>query len=363
MPMDSEKLLSKTIHFLRFPLIFSVVVSHVHYVGIVINGEASVQPGMFPIYDFIYRLIRCELASLDVSSFFFFAGFLFFYKTNFTLETYANKLKNRVHTLLVPYLFWNALALVLMLLANVFLTQLASGDNDSILNKSFTEILSMFWSYKADTPVAGQFWFIRDLMVMGLISPLLYLAIRYLKWIWVPVMGYCWVAGVPDIALGLSFDALFFFSLGAWFSIHKQNFVTLFMPARKWLLPLFLVLVGVNMVLWYQRLIVAYNIVHNINVLVGMAMVFGWVARGIELSKLKTNDVIWGSTFFVYASHFLLVVFSLKVWLKLCYPVNETMLIVGYFLIPLVVTAIGIGTYQLLKKIMPRFTAVITGGR
>jgi hypothetical protein len=361
--MAPDQLLSKTIHFLRFPLIFSVVVSHTNFVGTIINGVDYVQTGMYPIYDFIYCLVKQELASFDVTTFFFFAGFLFFYKADFTQTTYVNKLKNRVHTLLIPYLFWNALVLAMMIGGNLLLTGLTSGSNQLLASKSITEWLNMFWSYKLDAPVASQFWFIRDLMMMGIFSPLLYMAVRYLKWIWIPLVGCLWIAGITLPVTGFSLTAIFFFSLGAWFSIHKVNFATLFLPMRKVLLAVFLVLVGVNMALWYADLKPIYDIVHNINVLVGMAAAIGWVARGNELEKIHISEKIAGATFFVYAYHLLAVFFCQKVWLKLFQPVNEVSLVVGYFVIPVLIAAVGVGLYHLFHKISPRFTAIITGGR
>ncbi len=361
--MQSDKLLSQTIHFLRFPLIFSVVVSHTNFIGTVIGGSSFVETGMYPVYDFIYCLVKQELASLDVSTFFMFAGFLFFYKADFTFSTYTQKLKNRVHTLLIPYLFWNALVLALMIGGNLLLGGLTSGANQLLSDKSITQWLSMFWSYKLDTPVAGQFWFIRDLMMMGICSPLLYVAIRYLKWIWVPLIGVLWALGFSSPVVGFSLEAIFFFSLGAWFSIHKVNFATLLLPLRKGMLALFLLLVGVNMTLWYANLKEVYDVVHHINILVGMAALLGWVARGKELGKINISEKIASATFFVYGYHLLAVIFCLKLWLKLFSPISEAWLIVGYFVIPVLVAAFGVGLYHVLKKIAPRFTAIITGGR
>lgn len=361
--MQSDKLLSQTIHFLRFPLIFSVVLSHTDFVGVATNGMAAIQKGAYPIYDFVHQLVKGEFASLDVSSFFFFAGFLFFYKTKFSAVTYANKLKNRVHTLLIPYFFWNALVILIMLGANWFLKGLTTGANESFADKSITEWLSMFWVYQERTPVAGQFWFIRDLMMMGLISPILYTLIKYLKWIWVPLVGYFWLVNTPTLVIGFGFEALFFFSLGAWFSIHGVNFATLFRSIRKQTLALFLVLVVVNMLLWSSECIQTYGILHNINVLIGMAAVFGWVARGKELNKINISEKIASSNFFIYAYHLIMMVFMLKVWVKIFSPVNDVSLIIGFFVLPILVAAIGMGIYHLLKKILPRFTAIITGGR
>ena len=61
--MQSDKLLSQTIHFLRFPLIFSVVLSHTDFIGVATNGMAAIQKGAYPIYDFVHQLVKGEFAS------------------------------------------------------------------------------------------------------------------------------------------------------------------------------------------------------------------------------------------------------------------------------------------------------------
>ena len=45
------------------------------------------------------------------------ACFLFFYHSDFSLETYGQKLKKRVRTLLIPYIFWNVVVFLLILLS------------------------------------------------------------------------------------------------------------------------------------------------------------------------------------------------------------------------------------------------------
>jgi peptidoglycan/LPS O-acetylase OafA/YrhL len=117
------------------------------------------------------------------------------------------------------------------------------------------------------------------------------------------------------------------------------------------------------MLLWSSECIQTYGILHNINVLIGMAAVFGWVARGKELNKINISEKIASSTFFIYAYHLIMMVFMLKVWVKIFSPVNDVTLIIGFFVLPILVAAIGMGIYHLLKKILPRFTAIITGGR
>ena len=96
--------LSKTIMFLRFPLIVAVVFIHTNLADVMINGRLLVNEGQFPIHDLFRHIITNELARIAVPLFFFISGFLFFYHTDFSMKMYKQKLKKRVRTLLVWFL-------------------------------------------------------------------------------------------------------------------------------------------------------------------------------------------------------------------------------------------------------------------
>lgn len=91
--------LSKTIMFLRFPLIVAVVFIHTNLADVMINGRLLVNEGQFPIHDLFRHIITNELARIAVPLFFFISGFLFFYHTDFSMKMYKQKLKKRVRTI------------------------------------------------------------------------------------------------------------------------------------------------------------------------------------------------------------------------------------------------------------------------
>ena len=109
MRLDNQteiSILSKTMTYLRFPLIIAVVFIHTQLGETIINGESVAEESKFIIHDILFHIITNELARIAVPLFFFISGFLFFYKTDsFTLEKYKNKLKKRFRTLLIPYFF------------------------------------------------------------------------------------------------------------------------------------------------------------------------------------------------------------------------------------------------------------------
>ena len=174
---------SLRINLLRFPLIVGVVYIH--------NAKGSVQyaNGSSPVGHSIHNwvlsaiqfLISAELASIAVPVFFLLAGYLFFYDTRWSVDTYYHKVKNRTKTLLLPFLFWNILTLILIAMGQSFSTTHAffSGKNPFISDFLLQDYIRYIFGIHTN-PISYQFWFIRDLMLIVLLSPLFYIGIK--KW-------------------------------------------------------------------------------------------------------------------------------------------------------------------------------------
>lgn len=358
MNLNYDETLSKTITFLRFPLIVAVVLIHVELTGVVIDGNIMVRDGQFPIYDTVYHIITQEIARLAVPLFFFISGFLFFYRTEFSMKAYGQKLKKRVRTLLIPYLFWNAAALMAFVLTQYFMPSLTSGTKIPIADYGLSDYLNSFWT----EPASPQFWFIRDLMVIVLFTPLLYYLLKFGKAYVVAALGVLWVLeSQTDVQHSATF-AFFFFSFGAWFSINKRNFTIYFSSIRKLLTFIYPVLIAASTLLWFFS-IDDLQIVHNIGIIAGLMFVVSWSAHGINTGKIRANGFLADCSFFIYAYHYLPAFFVVKCYLKLLRPASELAMLAGYLLIPVIIICLGIVIYAILKRYLPTFTSFITGGR
>lgn len=361
--LSNDDLLSKTILFLRFPLIVAVVFIHANLADVMIGGVSLVEEGQFPLYELVSHVLSDELARIAVPLFFFISGFLFFYRTDFSSGAYAMKLKKRVRTLLVPYLFWNIVVFCLVFLTQFFLTSMTSGRNKLISEYGWVDWLNLFWDYKSGMPVCYQFWFIRDLMVVILCSPLVYGLVKYGKAAGVAVLGILWGFDIWIRMPGISIAAFFFFTLGAWYSINKCSFVTVFGRLRLFVTVLYLVLVVASTFVWHQKMTEWYHCLHQLGILAGLVTVVSWVSFGIGKKHLHGSPFLAGSSFFVYAYHGMPLAFAVKYWVKLFQPASEVTMLGGYFLITAFIVCLGVGIYALLKKWFPAFTGIITGGR
>lgn len=234
---DPRKLQSDVITFLRFPLAVGVIMIHASLSDITVNGELLTESMSLKVYDFVYGFMRTAFMQMAVPLFFFFSGYLFFCKTtNFGPKEYGQKLKKRARTLLLPYIFWNLVMIAIMYSGQVLLPGLLSGNNIMIADYSIKDWLMSFWDISYRTgglhlPMNGSLWFIRDLMVVMILSPLIWMAVKYLKYWGVVVLMLAWFSGWCGPFTGFSAGAMFFFAAGAWFGINKVDFVRRIKPA------------------------------------------------------------------------------------------------------------------------------------
>lgn len=360
----SEQLQSKTISFLRFPLIIGILFIHSQTSLSVVGGISNVNT---PIFDVVRDLFSFVLSAVSVPLFFLMSGYLFFYNSDFSQKTYTEKLRKRVRTLLVPYLFWNSIYLLFNLLVSYIpaLSSMFKGNSTPI---SLENVLAAMWGCTMGVehvyPIAYQFWFIRDLMVMVILSPLHYIFIKQAKIYGIVCIAILWMMDlcIPYIGMrGMSSAAIFFFMLGAWLSINKKNIITVSQKVVKisyFLYPLFVI---ADLCTIHDN----YNVfIHNIGILFGIVCCFN-MASNIIQKKQMPNIAFWSSaSFFVFAIHDPWILTQLrKVTIALFSPINDISLLFFYFMNVLLTVIISVFIYVIIRRIIPRLAIMITGGR
>lgn len=331
--------------FCNLPLCAAVVMIHVH---------ANIwNCPIHPIYDSVHYLFRDILARVAVPLFFMFSGYLFFYKSEeFTLDDYKRKLRKRIQTLLIPYLFWNLIIII--------------GRSFSV-RFTFTDWIMPFWSDSfpsridgegiASYPITAPFWYIRDLMVTILMSPIIYFILKKLHLYIVVILGLLWFTNSWPLITGINITALFFFSLGAYCSIFKIHFAKCLKAHTR--------LLGVTYLITIIPILIMqdtdFNPLRRLGILLGMSFTISLAARYISNGKWRTNKFLSESSFFIFAYHML----ALRIVRSIINPSFSTdiMITSQYLILSGFIVLAGLGVYYLLKKWMPKFTALITGGR
>lgn len=341
---ESEQLQSKVISFLRFPLCVAVVMIH-----IVANTESCANT---PIYDSVHYLFGDIFARVAVPLFFMFSGYLFFYKSEkFALDDYKRKLQKRIKTLCIPYLFWN----LIMIIGCSFSNEL-----------TLTEWIKAFWIYSfplptegiASMPIATQFWYIRDLMVTVLLSPIIYWLIKKWHIYFVIALATLWITNYWPLITGFNITALFFFSLGAYCSIFKINFAEKLKSHTKLLGSTYIITIIPILIMQDPNL----NPLRRVGILLGMAFTISLSSRFISNGKWRINKFLSESSFFIFAYHIIALIIIRSVIVDKAFK-TDIMCTVQYFVLSGVIVITGLLFYYLLKRFLPRFTSIITGGR
>lgn len=206
---------SSSINIARFPL--AVLVVFIHSVGPE-NGA------YYPFRLFFSH----EFTTFVVPTFFIISGYLFFNGGDLSKQRYIRKIKSRIHTLLIPFVFWNVLTLVLDYLkyVNGHPSWIDYGNNN-IKNI----LMCCFWGNPIDDlgglyfPINLPLWYIRDLIVLCVISPLLWSMFKY-KYVGFSLVVLLGSIFVLDLKIPyFNIVSILFFSIGAVFALSGKNLV------------------------------------------------------------------------------------------------------------------------------------------
>lgn len=228
------------------------------------------------------------------------------------------------------------------------------------------DYLSLFWNSTvfpingegiASYPVYTPFWYIRDLMVTVLLSPIIYWLTKKLHIYFVIALATLWITNYWPLITGINITALFFFSFGAYFSIFKKNFAELLKP-HTLLLGLAYLLTTIPVLITQE---LNFNPLRRFEILLGIGFTISLAARYISTGKWRMNQFLSESSFFIFAYHLMAlkiigtivnVSFSKDIMCTTLYIAESGFIVVA-----------GLVIYYSFKKVMPRFTALITGGR
>ena len=366
--MTNDKLLSQTISFLRFPLIVGVVLIH-NKMGVVnIQGSVVNFGEWWPWLNYIFDFFSNVLPSVSVPLFFFISGYLFFYNIDFDKSVYIRKLKSRRRTLLVPYLIWNFIGfLILLTQMHPRFSSLFPMLRDYRIDIS--EFLSYFWAKDLPMdPIGGKghpidqpLWFVRDLMLFVVASPVVYWITKKTKMVFLILMGLVWFFQLGDY-VNLphnSNQSVFFLPLGAYFSINRINFVETADKA-KWLALAYPLLAFVDTITSRTN----YNFwIHNCGILIGMISAVYVVSYLLKKNKVKINVFLRDASFFVFAAHYLFMSKYMKALVMIILPKSPFVVLFIYLFVPITTILFCLAMFGILRKWFPKMAKILTGGR
>lgn len=350
---------SLRLNLLRFPLIVGIVFIHSYASTVGFEGS-NVNLGLndSSIFSLLVRnLISQEIARVAVPIFFLISAYLFFIGLNWSTVNFLKKISSRFDTLLIPFLFWNiATLLVIALGQSVSFTQpYFSGKNPFIANFNWIDYPRYIFGVGVN-PISYPFWFIRDLMLLCLLSPIILFFNKKIPLMWNITLLYCWLLS-PMLIYSPRIDAILFFSLGCFVAINNKNLFC-FDAYGKFFVTTYLIII-ITDVLFYGQ----FAGLQKAGILLGIMSAL-YITKFLANLKIKLILLRLSKTsFFVFAAHEPLLSFVRKITYKAFDPKSDLLILLLYFLIPIIVILILVVAYYLLKQSLPTFLYRITGKR
>ncbi len=315
----------------RFPMI--ILVTFAHSYGRVAE-DFNLLTSDWSTYEFLKLLVSQTLVKVAVPVFFIMSGYLFFSNVKeWNLDVYRQKMLRRAKTLLIPYLIWNLLMVM----------------------KLKTISWSFFWNYIPEAgrqidwfgaehylvaPANMPLWFLRDLIVVSLLTPIIYIGVHKLGYMLIIVLTILYLSGVCPFIPGLSAYAIYFFMLGAFLGIRKLDLIETAMrvefPAYILSIILGTVMLFTYHTAFFSSLMLAFRIT-------GAIAVFCLASH----FATKTSSLVFDSAYFIYLAHYVFFLFFIDKAFFALFGTSEPILCLHYLLCPLIKVVIFVGSYYM----------------
>jgi len=342
---------------------FSIVmVIYVHSYNLIIDLKADIASIKWDYNSFIQLFVSEGISRIAVPIFFAISGYLFFINIkNGFIREFLSKYRKRIYTLVLPYLLWSIYGVIFILILQSVTHPKPSSMNDLIINYSITHLLSTIILQ----PIPYQLWFIRDLVVLVFISPVIYWSIKYSKYFIVLIFFITWLLKFDYVVF--SNEALLFFTIGAFLSIKGINLQNL--KLKNQYLPFcisWIILIIFKIILIYFGFENNYLItgLHKTGILIGILAI--WFLYDHLFENKNVSDTKFYSlfqyTFFLYAFHEPILT-NIKRILYIIVGNTELNSLLIFISAPVFTIFIAILCGFCLKRILPNFYYLITGGR
>lgn len=217
---------SNIIKSLRLPLMIMVVFIH----SFLIDRE-----GMIETIWVEHFFSRC-IPIVAVPLFMAISGYLFFSKCEIGNRSFfIHQYKKRFHTLLVPYILWNGIVIIFFYCLHRFVPTLINSEFENVSSFSFIDFLNCFWRESGGFPIAYQFWFIRDLIIISIFAPVVFWVARRGLWTLIVFLTIYYLFHITWLEMS------FYFFVGAYCSLNKLNFVKFSCKYQTYIMPIALI--------------------------------------------------------------------------------------------------------------------------
>lgn len=276
---------------------------------------------------------------LAVPMFLLISGYLFFPSsgTAFSRDFYTTKINKRAKSLLVPYLLWNFIAYMLYAISNGF---------------NLVDFCKAFWvidipGRTGSSPMDGPLWYIRNLMVLMLASPIIYHICKHKGAI--VLLLLLWFVGIKPFDKGI-FIALTFFSIGGWIRYNGYSAEKL---GACWYSIIFTVIL-LALPFINQRIVFGYA--QRLMIFTGILTLVS-VAKQLPDSDNNLYKTLASATFFIYCSHDIILTYLRPV------AIHVSTSWWSYLLLAFTDIVCCMLLFYVITTLFPKRSKLLTGGR
>ena len=321
---------------------------------------------------FVQQLLSNYIGRLAVPLFFCFSGYLFFLNSNNQMTTIRKKINSRMQSLIPPYLYGCIFFVaVLYIIAKLPGSEkYFNGGVSHYYNLPLDDFIkNVFWMVDQGTsPMAFQLWFLRDLILVVTISPILFYLFKYMKY-WgflllfllsfIPFNQYFTLNSAVPTTL---FTSLLWFALGGVLAVNNSKLV---FKKRS---------IGIIIFLTYLSLSIFEEIVggtffvaiYPLIILLGISSI--WltydilVKNSFNVSNYKWLEIACSFTFFIYLFHEPTLNIVRKVIVAVLGK-NSMGYLISYLISPLLFVLIAVLIGLVFRNKAPKIYSNLVGGR
>ena len=357
--------LSQKISFISMVSMLAVVFVHAYnYTDTFLQPGTIITEGLHP-GACIQFAISNALTRYAVPFFFMISGFLFFKDKEFGVATYGKQVKKRCRSVLSVFLIFSVLSFAVCYLVYRYTGSGIIPMIDERIDKSW-------YHYILQNPFAFQLWFLAQLFVMCIVSPIVYFLVKKLKVVALVPLAVLWF-----MDKGLSYggftifncDAYMFFTLGAYVAVNKVNIKGLYQKTENkgmWIVSaiVWLSLTGVYTYICATAKESTYIQVLLFKLIELAGISFIWFSYDRLSQKFFENSLtqtLVKNNFMVYLLHEPLM-HIIFMWI-VTYHTSDLVHALLYFPLPVAIILVCAYIGKFLRNKCPCLNSILIGGR
>lgn len=309
------------------------------------------------------QYIISRIVTFSAVPLFFMLSSVLLYAKEFT---WKNNMKKKLKSLVLPYVLWITLYILVYFIGQTL--PMTSGffanAGRKVSDMTVMDFIGAYTGIGGHGLFVNALWFLRDLIILNLLATVIKYIIDRFPIACLVLLAMLWNFGSVPSALVLNKQSVVFFILGYYIVKYGLRMRELDKLSTPGVLLLYILTIAVEFHFYLSENQLR-NAAHSFTTILGIILLIkltGNLIKNDESPVPSLLKAIAGYSFFVYASHDLVQAMLNKVTVRVL-PQTDLIQVVEYFLIPVLVCCICVGTGLFLKKLMPPVYSIMTGAR